>query len=182
MTTYLAFLRAVNVAGHKQVAMADLRELLTRLGFDDAQSLLQSGNLVFRARARSGTQLERVLAAEAKQRLTLETDFFVRTASEWRAVVARNPFRKEAERDPGHLVVMLLKAAPVARDVKALQAAITGREILRADGTHAYIVYPDGMGRSRLTNALIEKKLGTRATGRNWNTVMKLGALVEADA
>jgi uncharacterized protein (DUF1697 family) len=182
VTTYLAFLRAVNVAGHKQVAMADLRELLTRLGFDDAQSLLQSGNLVFRARARSGTQLERVLAAEAKQRLTLETDFFVRTASEWRAVVARNPFRKEAERDPGHLVVMLLKAAPVARDVKALQAAITGREILRADGTHAYIVYPDGMGRSRLTNALIEKKLGTRATGRNWNTVMKLGALVEADA
>ena len=182
MTTYLAFLRAVNVAGHKQVAMADLRELVARMGFDDAQSLLQSGNLVFRGRSRPGPQLERELAAEAKLHLTLETDFFVRTAPEWKALVGRNPFRKEAERDPGQLVVMLLKAAPDAKDVKALQAAITGPEVLRADGTHAYIVYPSGMGRSRLTNALIEKKLGTRSTARNWNTVLKLRALVDTDA
>jgi uncharacterized protein (DUF1697 family) len=178
MTTYLAFLRAVNVAGHNPVAMADLRGLLTHLGFEDAQSLLQSGNLVFRGRARPGAQLERVLETEAKERLALETDFFVRTAAEWKAVVARNPFREEARRDPGHLVVMLLKPAPVAKDVKALQAAITGPEVVRADGTHAYIVYPNGIGRSRLTNALIEKTLGTRGTGRNWNTVLKLGALV----
>ncbi|HZE75935.1 MAG TPA: hypothetical protein VE091_11545, partial [Gemmatimonadales bacterium] len=67
--------------------------------------------------------------------------------------------------------------APDAQAVKLLNAAITGREIVRADGKHAYIVHPDGVGRSRLTNAIIEKKLGTRGTGRNWNTVLKLGAL-----
>mgnify|MGYP002399900788 CR=1 FL=1 len=95
-------------------------------------------------------------------------------------MVADNPFRVEAERDPGHLLVMFLKQAPTREAVTALQRAITGREVVRAEGRHAYLVYPDGVGRSRLTSALIEKHLGTRGTGRNWNTVQKLGALVEA--
>jgi uncharacterized protein (DUF1697 family) len=50
--------------------------------------------------------------------------------------------------------------------------------VVRVEGRHAYIVYPNGIGRSRLTNALIEKKLRTRGTGRNWNTVLKLNELV----
>ena len=61
--------------------------------------------------------------------------------------------------------------------MKALQAAITGPETVRDGGREVYIYYPDGQGRSRLTNALIEAKLGTRATARNWNTVVRLGAL-----
>ncbi len=177
MTIHVALVRGINVGGHKPVAMADLRDLLTRLGLADAQSLLQSGNLVFRAAARAGGQLERLLEAEASKRLGLQADFFVRSAKEWNAIVAHNPFRQEAERDPSHLVVMLLKHVPDPGDVKALQAAITGPEVVRAVGRQAYITYPDGIGRSRLTNALIEKTLGTRGTGRNWNTVIKLDAL-----
>jgi len=160
--------------------MEDLRDLVTRLGFADAQSLLASGNLVFRGGAKTGAQLERLLESEAARRLSLETDFFVRNAEEWKAVIAYNPFTAEAERDPARLVVMFLKDAPGAPAVKALQAAITGREVVRAKGAHAYIVYPDGQGRSRLTAAVIEKHLGTRGTGRNWNTVLKLGALTRA--
>ena len=179
-TTYFAFLRAINVGGRNQVAMADLRDMLTQLGLADPQSILQSGNLVFRGRPRTGAQLERLLEAAAQERLGLETEFFVRTAVEWEAVVARNPFPAEARRDPGHLIVMLLKAAPAATNVKALQAAITGPEVVRAGTHHVYITYPDGMGRSRLTNAVIEKHLGARGTARNWNTVLKLKALVTA--
>lgn len=180
MTVHLALLRGINVGGHKQVAMADLRDLLTRLGFVDARSLLQSGNLVFRSDGRTGAHLERLLEAEVAKRFALQTDFFVRTADEWKVVVVHNPFREEAERDPGHLVVMFLKDAPDVKDVKALQAAVTGPEVVRVEGRHAYIVYPNGIGRSRLTHTLIEKKLGTRGTGRNWNTVLKLGALAKA--
>ena len=178
--TYVALLRAINLPHHKQVAMADLRDLLTQLGFVDPRSLLQSGNLLFRSGARSGVQLERLLEKEAASRLELETDFFVRTAAEWQSVIAHNPFRKEAERDPARLVVIFLKDAPNAKAVTALLVAITGPEVVRAAGRHAYIVYPNGTGRSRLTNALIEKHLGTRGTGRNWNTVLKLGALAQA--
>ena len=177
MTVYLGLLRAVNLAGLKMVAMADLRELLTNLGFTDARSLLQSGNLVFKSKARATAAVERLLEAEAGKRLGVETDFFVRTSEEWKDVIAHNPFRDQAERDPSRLVALFLKDPPAARDVAALQAAITGPEIVRARGRQAYIVYPDGQGRSRLTSALIERKLGTRGTGRNWNTVLKLGAL-----
>jgi uncharacterized protein (DUF1697 family) len=180
MTVQIALLRAVNVAGHAAVAMSDLRDLLAALGFKDARSLLQSGNLVFRSGKQSGAGLERLLETEVAKRLDLDTDCFVRTAKEWETIVAKNPFRDEARRDPGHLVVMALKAAPAAEAVEALRAAIKGRETVHAEGRQAYIVYPDGIGRSRLTNRVIEAKLGTRATGRNWNTVVKLAALANA--
>ena len=177
---HVALLRGINVGGHKPVAMAELRELLAQLGLLEARSLLQSGNLVFRSTGLTDLQLERLLESEAQKRLGLETDFFVRTAQAWKSIVARNPFREETQSDPSHLVVLLLKEAPANQAVEALQAAITGREVVRAHGKQAYVVYPDGIGRSRLTNKLIEKMLGTKATGRNWNTVLKLDLLAGA--
>src|SRR5438552_17560218 len=116
--------------------MSELRDLLAGLGFVDVRSLLQGGNLVLRGDARTGGRLERTLETEAAQRLGLETDCFVRTATEWKAVVSRNPFPTEAERDPAHLVVMFLKEPPKAKDVAALRAAITGPDIVRTTGWH----------------------------------------------
>jgi len=178
MPTHIALLRAVTPGPHNKVGMAGLRELTERLGFDEPRTLLQSGNLVFRNARPTGAALESLLEREAAQRLGLETAFFVRTAAEWQAIVERNPFTAEARRDPAHLVLLCLKAAPPNGAVERLQAAVTGRETVRGDGRQAYVVYPDGMGRSRLTTALIERKLGTAGTGRNWNTVLKLAALV----
>jgi uncharacterized protein (DUF1697 family) len=179
MTTHIALLRAINLAGHNKVAMADLRQLLAGLGFADVRSVLQSGNLVFESDARPVASLESLLEESAKAHLGLETDFFVRTTREWRTIVSGNPFPQEAERDPAHLVVMFLKDAPDRDHAVALEDAITGREVFRVKKNHAYIVYPDGIGRSRLTNDLIEKKLGTRGTARNWNTMLKLLSLAE---
>ena len=175
--TYIALLRAINLGSHNKVAMSDLRELLLSLGMQDPQSLLISGNLVFRTDGQSTAELEGRLEKASAKRLDLQTDYFVRTAKEWKAIVTANPFRAEAKSDPAHLVVMCLKGAPGREAVSALQQALTGREVVRAVGREAYIVYPDGIGRSRLTTALIEKKLGTRGTARNWNTVVKLAAL-----
>jgi uncharacterized protein (DUF1697 family) len=177
MTLHIALLRGINVGGNKMIAMADLRDLLAKLGFTDARSLLQSGNLVFSSTRRTPAQLEALLDAEIEKRIGVQSDVFVRTAAELAEVVARNPFAEEAKRDPGHLLVMFLRDAPDAQAVAALNAAIVGRETVRVIGRHAYAIYPDGMGRSKLTNAVIEKKLGTRGTARNWNTVMKLAAL-----
>jgi uncharacterized protein (DUF1697 family) len=177
----IALIRGINVGGHTPVSMSDLRDMLAQLGFESARSLLQSGNLVFRCDTRTGVDLERMLETEAEKRLGLRADFLIRSATEWREVVSRNPFRKEAERDPGHLVVMFLKSAANAKDVKEVQAAITGPEIIRADGRQVYIVYPAGIGKSRLTNVLLEKKLGIRGTARNWNTVLKLAAIADEE-
>ncbi len=179
MTAYVGLLRAVNVGGRSQVAMPALRHLLTNLGFEDVTSLLQSGNLVFTTDVGPGATLEATLEAETQERLGLKTAFFVRSAKEMNAVIASNPFTAEAKRDPSHLLVVFLKDAPKANAVEALRAAIKGPELVQAKGKHAYVVYPAGIGRSRLTNALIETKLGIQGTGRNWNTVLKLAALAK---
>jgi uncharacterized protein (DUF1697 family) len=178
VTAYVALLRGINVGGRKKVAMSDLRDLVTRLGFEDARTLLQSGNLVFRSDGKAESELERLLEAATEKQLRLQTEFFVRTAAAWKTIIARNPFRHEAEGDPSHLVVMCLRGKPGGTQLSRLRAAISGRESIRTVGSQAYVVYPDGIGNSRLTNALIERTLDTRGTGRNWNTVMKLADLL----
>ena len=179
LTTHIALLRGINVGGHRSVGMTDLRNFLAQLGFDDVRSLLQSGNLVFNSRARTGAELERFLEAESMKRFALEIDFFVRAPEEWKSIIRQNPFRKEAELDPAHLVVMLLKSPPRAEDVAALQEDVSGPELVRAKGRQLYAFYPKGIGRSRLTNAVIERRLG-RCTGRNWNTVLKLAIVAKS--
>jgi uncharacterized protein (DUF1697 family) len=175
--SYIALLRGVNVGGRRQVAMADLRRLCEELGLEGARTVLQSGNLVFRSAARSGRALEGLLEAEAEKRLTLQTDFVVRSAAAWNDAVAANPLRREAEQEPSRFIVMFLKQEPVRGGGRALERAVTGRERVAVAGAQAYIVYPDGFSRSRLTIKTIEAALGSRATGRNWNTVLKLAHL-----
>jgi uncharacterized protein (DUF1697 family) len=182
VSVHIGLLRGVNVGGHAPVSMADLRELLAALGFRDARTLLQSGNVVFSGGPRDGAALERRLEGETLKRLGLSTVFLVRSAGEWADVVARNPFPDEAERDPGRLVVMFLKSAPTGPAVEALRAGVTGPEVIRSGARHLYITYPDGQGRSKLTGTSIEKKLGTAGTARNWNTILKLARLAQGSS
>jgi uncharacterized protein (DUF1697 family) len=179
MHVHVGLLRAVNLGGHNKVPMAELRAVLAGAGLGNPRTLLQSGNVVFGASSPTA-ELERVLEERLASELGLETEVMVRTAEEWHELVASNPFPEEAEHDPGHLLVMVLKGAPDAASVAALRAAIKGREEVRPGSRHVYITYPDGIGRSKLTTAVIERHLGTRGTGRNWNTVLKLDALVQA--
>jgi uncharacterized protein (DUF1697 family) len=178
LTVHVALLRAVNVGG-RTLAMADLKAMLADIGLASARTLLQSGNVVFDSAGRGGAALETFLERETAKRLKLEADYLVRTAAEWTSIIAANPFPREAKDDPAHLVVMPLKGAPTKADIAALEATIKGREYVRAKGRELYMVYPDGIGRSKLTIAVIEKTLATRGTARNWNTVLKLRALAE---
>jgi uncharacterized protein (DUF1697 family) len=177
---HIALLRAVNLGSHNKIGMADLRQFFVRLGFGDAQTLLQSGNVVFSGGSKACAALEQTFEREARKQLELDTDFFVRTGREWQALVDANPFPKEAKSDPSHLVAVVVRDGIDSSAATALQQAISGRERLLAVGRCLYIVYPDGIGRSRLTTALMEKHIRTRGTARNWNTVLKLKTLVEA--
>jgi len=178
VATYVALLRAVNVGG-RSLVMADLRATFAKLGFADAKTLLQSGNVVFAGEKRSTAELERLLEAGTEKHHKMQVDFMVRSAKEWRDIVAANPFPKEAKADPGRLHVLALKGAPAAGAELALQAAIKGPETVRVIGKNAYIYYPDGAGASKLTPALLEKHLAHRGTARNWNTVLKVLALTQ---
>jgi uncharacterized protein (DUF1697 family) len=175
MGTHFALLRAVNVGG-RSVPMASLRAALEGLDLKNVRTLLQSGNAAFES-GKSPAALEKLLEKGASEKLGLVTDFFVRTAIEWDAAIAANPFPNEARDDPSHLVLVALKGAPKGEQVAALRGGIKGNERVEVDGRTAYIVYPDGIGNSKLTLKIVEARLGTRGTGRNWNTVQKLAAL-----
>jgi uncharacterized protein (DUF1697 family) len=179
MARYVALLRGVNVGGRNLVGMGELKALFGEVGLGEVRSLLASGNLVFECGKRSCGKLELMLEAETKKRFGVGVDYVIRTGEEWGPIVERNPFPKEAERDPGHLVVMFFKTAPKAMDVELLTAGIKGREVVRADGRELYVVYPNGIGTSKLSNTVIEKKLGLWGTARNWNTVMKLAGMIK---
>jgi uncharacterized protein (DUF1697 family) len=177
MKTWIALLRAINVGGHRKIAMSDLRDLLVELGFGDVKTVLQTGNLIFSDNSLSAAALEGHLETEAEKRLGLGTEFFVRSIQQWNRVIADNPFPAEAEEDPSRLIVQFLKKAPAGGGLAALREAIRGPEIFQNVGRQLYVVYPNGVGRSRLTGKLIERKLDVVGTGRNWNTVLKIGRL-----
>jgi uncharacterized protein (DUF1697 family) len=178
VTSHIALLRAVNVAGHNPLAMSDLRGLFIDLGFTSVQSLLQSGNIVFQTGQPAGSALESRLEKETLKRLGVTADYLVRSAKQWARIVAANPFPQQAKTSPNQLVAMVLKSPARPANVDALKAQIQGPEEVQGGPRCLYILYPEGIGRSKLTGALIEKKLGVRGTARNWNTVLKLAALV----
>src|SRR6185295_1550278 len=151
---HIAVLRAVNLPGHNKVTMADLKAMLVGLGFADAQTLLQSGNVVFSGGSKTTAALEQMLERAAAKHLGVETEIFVRTAKEWQAIIDANPFPREARDDPSHLLAVITRSEVSPANVSALQKAIVGREVVRAKGRCAYIVFPDGIGRSKLTGAV----------------------------
>ena len=176
---HVALIRGVNVGGRNLLTMVDLRRTCETLGLKNPRTLLVSGNLVVEGPG-SAAEVEARLEKGVKKHLGFDLEFFVRSSKAWDAIIEGNPFPKEAKADPGHTLLLCLKHKVAPVKVKALQARIPGRESLEAWGREAYAVYPDGIGRSKLTTALIDRTLGTHCTGRNWNTVLKLQAMAHA--
>lgn len=179
MPAYALFLRGINVGGNKKVSMSELRALIEQQGFTDPATLLMSGNAVFRGAAVAVPALEKRFENAIAKHFGFEVHCVARTAKEWPALVAANPFRTESQRDPAHLLLVLLKRDPAAGAIAKLRAAIKGRERVELARRELYAVYPDGIGTSKLTLPVIERCLGTVGTGRNWNTVLKVAALLE---
>lgn len=176
---YAALLRGINVGGNKKVPMADLRAMTATLGFDDPRTLLQSGNLVFSAKSQPAAKLEQLLEAATKKHIGVECSYLLRTADEWKKLMAANPFKAEAKADPSHLAVTFCRDAPTSSALATLRADARGEEDFTAVGRELFVWYPDGMGESKLALALSKNRLGTICTARNWNTVTKVGVLLE---
>jgi uncharacterized protein (DUF1697 family) len=171
-----ALLRAVNVGGRK-LLMADLKRIAAEAGFDGPATLLASGNVLF------GTTLtpkaaEAKLEAAIHEDLGLAADVMVRDLAELQAVIAANPFPRQAKAEPNRLMAMFLTGAPQA-ELDVLESACGAGEEVRPGPGCLYIWFPGGAGTSKLANALIERRLKVRGTARNWNTVQKLAALLE---
>jgi uncharacterized protein (DUF1697 family) len=175
---YAVLLRGINVGRAKQVAMADLRATLEGLGFESVATLLRSGNAVFTAPRRATATLEREIERALKAELGLESTCLVRTATELRSVVAADPFGETASSGSRYLA-LFLAAQPSAAALREHDPRALAPEEIRVGDRVIYQWCPDGFLEAPALGPFVEKHLGIRTTGRNWNTVTKLLALLD---
>ncbi len=176
---YAALLRGINVGGNKKIAMAELRAVLTGLGYCDVSTYLQSGNAIFTARGRPAQALARTLEDRIADTFGMKVSVVIRTGRELRGVLDRNPLPGDPE-NPSRFFVAFLSAAPAAERTSEIEAESFGADRIWVSGSEAYLWCPGGAADTLLTNNLIEKRLGVTATSRNWNTVNKLVSLTSA--
>jgi uncharacterized protein (DUF1697 family) len=170
MARLVALLRGINLGSKRRVAMADLRELLAELGYEDVRTVLQSGNIVFTgAQARARETLEAALA----DRYGFKVDVVLRTMEELHAVVQAEPFGDEAG-DLTRYFVVFLPSKPNATALEALAERDFAPDKFAAGGRELYAWCPQGMQNSGLMRALGKPGLAETATVRNMSTVKKL--------
>ncbi|MFF3398898.1 DUF1697 domain-containing protein [Streptomyces sp. NPDC002659] len=177
-TRYAALLRGINVGGHKKVPMAELRELLAELGHGDVATYLQSGNAVFSSASQDEQALATALERAIQQRFGFGVDCLVRSGPYLRAVVDDCPF-PAAELEGKQLHVTYFSQPVGPERLASIDAAAFLPEEFRLGDRALYLYAPNGLGRSKLAEALGRPSLfkGIVATSRNWNTVVKLAEL-----
>ena len=182
MTVWVSMLRGVNVGGHSRIKMKPLQELYEFLGLQNVRTMLQSGNVLFTSGLKDRDRLARRIEQEIERRFELKVTVLLRTLGDLKMLVERGPTLAE-NADPRKLLVMFLDGVADARTQKALLTAHKGPEMIEIRGPEIYLYYPDGVGRSKLSNAFIEARLNLAGTSRNWNTLKKLieaGNAIEA--
>jgi len=177
MTGYLALLRGINVGGHNKVPMQALRKLCETLGWQQVQSYIQSGNLIFNANTLPVAEIETQLETALASHFGLQIPVLVRQAQDWPAYLAGNPFPACAEQSPQHLLLALAKAPLRPETLAALQARAAHDEQVAQVGEALWLCFGSGSGRSKLTPTLLDRLAGSPVTTRNWRTVCKLAEL-----
>ncbi len=180
MTVFISMLRGINVGGHNKIKMEELRALYESLGLAQVKTHIQSGNVVFKSKERDPEKLAHRIGDAFEHKFKFRPSLILRTTSEFREALARNPFATRKGIHPGKLLITFLSGEPAAParektlklDIKPEELHIIGREM--------FVYFPNGMGRPKFSWSLVEKHLNVSGTGRNLNTVQKLLEMAEA--
>jgi len=170
---WVALVRGINVGG-KVVPMERLRALFAEHGLEDVRTYIQSGNLVFSATGTAALIARKTAAAFAEE-FGIDVPVIVRTASQWKAYLA--PPKAFAHEPPNRVALGLSKKAPHKDAPRLLAERAKAGERVELAGDALWVHYPEGMGRTELTPARIDKAVGSPTTARNLNTVRKLAEL-----
>ena len=179
MTRYIALLKGVNVGKAKRVAMADLRAMLSDLGYSDVSTHLQSGNAAFTATgaaAKVGAAIEKALLDE----LELDVKVVVRTHAQLVEAIEADPYADIAD-DPAKHLLGFFSAEPAADRLAAFEELVESKKVdpevgglHLIDRDHCYLWCPQGALKSLFGTVDWDRKLGVTVTMRNWTTALKL--------
>lgn len=179
MKTYIALLRGINVSGHKMIKMEKLCEVLKELEFEKISTYIQSGNILFKSKIEDEKKLEKMISDLIYKHFGFDVPVIVVTPEDLKTTIKNNPFAKENIALPQPYVAFL-STVPAIWDLEVLKATNFQKDRFVVLEKNMYLHYADGAGSTKLSNAVIEKKLKLTATARNWKTVLKLVELSEA--
>ena len=165
MAVWVAFLRGVNVGGHRKVPMAQLRSLCEDAGFTDVRTHIASGNLVLSSSLRSAAKVRTLLEDRIESELGFPVVVVVRSVAQLQKVVDDVPFD-----DTAHAHVSFLVSAAERAAVRELEDAVTNDAQLTVVGDHAYLLAPQGLGKPFMTGGA-DRRFSKLGTVRNWRTV-----------
>jgi len=167
LAAYVALLRGINVTGRNKIAMSELRPCFEALGHTDVRTYIQSGNVVFATKAGAPDRIGAAIEKSITATFGLDIAVLVRTRAELATVLKHNPFGPEA-------YVTFLDTVPARARVAALDPAAFAPDEFAVHGREVFVRCPNGYGRTKINNTFFERKLGVRATTRNWKTVTTL--------
>ena len=172
---YISLLRGINVSGKNTIKMVELKSLYESLGFTDIITYIQSGNVVFNSNKKDKAKLEETIedAIEAEYKFRVPVN--IRSKDEFKNIIAKNPFGTiDPVKDGTKFLVTFLYSKPALKLIAELQNYVVKPEQLVAESKQLYLYCPNGYGKSKLSNTFIERKLGVKATTRNWKSVCNL--------
>ena len=174
MQTHISILRGINVGGNRILRMADLRDWYANLGFEQVQSFIQSGNLLFRSVLQETSNLESAIARKIFDESALQVPVVVLEMDQLNKIVDLNPFLLQTGINPESLHVTFLSETPSGE----LLDRIMGNDYLPdqfyLSDKQVYLYCPNGYGNTKLNNHFFESKLKVTATTRNWKTLVQL--------
>jgi len=170
MNKYVAFLRAINVGGHKIIKMSDLKETFQSLGLENVETFIQSGNVIFDSKTSSPASLEKKIENQLEKALGYRVEIFLRTMREVAVIASKGPY---SPKDGETVHVVLLNEKPDTQKQKALMSYKSKADDFTVKGREVFNLRRD-RNKSVFSNNFIEKVLGVPATSRNLTTIRKI--------
>ncbi|MCT4646937.1 MAG: DUF1697 domain-containing protein [Carboxylicivirga sp.] len=177
MTKYIALLRGINIGGRRKIIMSDLRKLLQSQGFDNVQTYIQSGNIVFDCNQDNISSLADKIANAIQQEFGFEVPVLVRSTDDWNKMINSNPYYLQKDVPIEKLHVTMLKTPVPKEQIDACAASVAGNDVWHAHGQDIFICCHGPYHQTKLGNTFFEKKLKTEATTRTWKTVLKIAEM-----
>ena len=178
MPIRIALLRSM-VIGKRRVSGADVRALAAAAGGTEARSVIATGNVVFRSRKAPAT-LEREMEKACAAEFGKATEIVVRTAESWRALLAANPFPHQTDTAPARVLVWAMRdPLPDSGLDQLRRRASADEKVVRTAQGDIYMWFGGDIDASKLPAGFGLKSLGVVGTNRNWNTVLRITAVLD---
>ncbi len=178
METYISLLRGINVGGNNSIKMSELIELYSDLHFRNCKTYIQSGNVVFQFEKTNWLELAKLIETSILQRFQLNVPVIIFDKPELIEISNNNPFLIDRQEDTSKLHVTFLEKKPEINAINKINKSQYLPDEFEIINSTIYLFCPNGYGKTKLTNQFFENKLLTRASTRNWNTVIKLVEII----